>query len=252
MAVFDSLMEVRNKKGGAFFLLLDPDRTPENRMLSFAEAAEENEVDALLVGSSMMLRSNFHEAVKGIKKSSALPVIIFPGSHSQISPDADAILFMSLISGRNPDYLITEQVRGAPLVREYGLETIATGYMLIESGGYSSIQYISNTMPIPSQKYDIACAHALAAEYMGMKTVFMEAGSGARQSVPEEMIRAVSEYVKLPIIVGGGIREPGEVESKIRAGASFAVVGNQFERDLNIESLREFAAAAHPLSQVTI
>ena len=252
MQVFESLLQVKIEKGGGFFLLLDPDRTTPDMILMLAEAAEDSEVDAVLVGTSLMTKNNFQTTVKDVRERTSLPVIIFPGTHSQISPNADAILFTSLISGRNPTYLIDEQVKGAPLVKEYGIEPIATGYMLIESGGYSSVQYISHSMPIPSDKNDIACAHALAAQYMGMQAIFMEAGSGARQSVPLSMIESVAAYINLPIIVGGGIREPREVESKIKAGASFVVVGHHFENNNDLKALHEFAEAAHPLAAVAL
>jgi len=252
MSLFEKLLDIKAKKGGGFFLLFDPDRSPQNKMLSLAEAAEENDVDAILVGSSLMISTGFDSSIKEIKNQTKLPLIIFPGTHSQISRFADAILFTSLISGRNPTYLIDEQVRGAPLIREFGLEPIATGYMLIESGRYTSVQYISNSFPIPSGKNDIACAHALAAAYMGMKMIFMEAGSGAKEPVPEAMIREVAAYVDLPIIIGGGIEQPEQVESRINAGASFIVVGNHFEHSLDNSKLREFAQAAHPLAQVAV
>ncbi|UCD95604.1 MAG: geranylgeranylglyceryl/heptaprenylglyceryl phosphate synthase [Candidatus Zixiibacteriota bacterium] len=252
MGVFESLKGVKEKKGGAFLVLIDPDRTTKGKILALVEAAGDSEVDALLVGSSFMLHTNFNRTVKDIKQISTVPVIIFPGTHSQISPDADAILFTSLISGRNSQYLIDEQVRGAPIIREYGLEVISTGYMLIESGGYTSVQYISNSMPIPAEKHDVACAHALAAQYMGMKAVFMEAGSGAKYSVPEPMIEAVSEYIDLPIFVGGGIRTPDEVHRKIQAGASFVIVGNQLELESDFELLRELTTAAHPFERVEV
>jgi phosphoglycerol geranylgeranyltransferase len=252
MRIFESLLQVRADKGGGFFLLLDPDRKPLDTILNLTEAAGEAEVDALLIGTSLMTKNNFHATVKAVKERTSLPVIIFPGTHSQISREADAILFTSLISGRNPNYLIDEQVKGAPLVKEYDIEPIATGYMLIESGAYSSVQYISHSMPIPSDKNDIACAHALAAQYMGMQTIFMEAGSGAKKSVPESMIESVRSYIDLPIIVGGGIRQPHEVEKKINAGASFVVVGHHFENNFDIKALHEFTDAAHPLATVTI
>jgi phosphoglycerol geranylgeranyltransferase len=252
MSVFESLKGIKEKKGGAFVILIDPDRSSKSKILALAEAARDSEVDALLVGSSFMLHVNFHQTVKDVKKVSTVPVIVFPGTHSQISPDADAILFTSLISGRNSQYLIDEQVRGAPIIREYGLEVISTGYMLIESGGYTSVQYISNTMPIPADKHDIACAHALAAQYMGMKMIFMEAGSGAKCSVPESLVEAVAGYTDLPIMVGGGIRTPDEVRRKMQSGASFVVVGNRLELEDGFDLLREFSAAAHLFERVKV
>ena len=252
MAVYEALIAAREKKGGAFLLLLDPDRSHTGHMLRLAEAAAESEVDAILVGSSFMLRTDFNRIAREIKEHATVPIIIFPGAHSQISPYADAVLFTSLISGRNPHFLIEEQVRGAPLIKEFGLEPIPTGYMLIDSGTYTSVQYISNTMPIPSDKTDIACAHALAAQYMGMKMIFMEAGSGAGNSVPESMIKAIAGYTELPLIVGGGIEKPDMIESKIAAGASFVVVGSRLENDENLDLLKEFASAAHPLEHVSL
>ncbi len=252
MNVFDHLIGAREKKGGGFLLLLDPDRTPVERMEFLAENAAGYDVDALLVGTSYVIESDFHHAVKRIKEKASVPIIIFPGVHSQIAPDADAVLFTSLISGRNPQYLIEEQVRGAPLVKQYNIETIPTGYMLIDSRGYTSVQFASRTFPIPSDKPDIACAHALAAQYLGMRMIFMEAGSGAIDSVPETMIRQVADYMELPIMVGGGINDPAQVERKILAGASFVVVGNHFENKENFARLRDFTRAAHPYQRVEV
>jgi phosphoglycerol geranylgeranyltransferase len=179
-------------------------------------------------------------------------VVIFPGSFAQITPDADAILFTSLISGRNPNYLIDEQVKGAPLVKQYGLEPIPTGYMLIESGALTSVQYISGTFPIPRAKTDIAVAHALAAQYLGMKMVYLEAGSGADKPVPPEMIRSVVSHIEIPVMAGGGISTPEQCAERIEAGASFVVCGNCFENDPKHVCLQELAAAAHPLEQVAV
>ena len=252
MSIYDRIMRSKIERGGGFFLLLDPDRASAEDLLFLSEAAEECGVDAVLVGTSFMLNTNFHQTVKEVKSRTNLPVIIFPGSHSQISPHADAILFTSLISGRNATYLIEEQVKGAPIVKKFGIEPIPTGYMLIDSGRMTSVQYISNTRPIPSNKGDIAAAHALAAQYFGMKMIFMEAGSGAERSVPEEMIRIVSEYVDLPVITGGGVKTPEETEAKIRAGASFVVVGHRMESDNSLTLLREFSQAAHPNERIQV
>ncbi len=251
-SVFSRLMSVKAQRGGGFLLLLDPDRLPEPRFLAVAEAAQDCGVDAVLVGSSFMLATNFAAAVKKIKSVTALPVIVFPGSFAQVSPDADAILFTSLISGRNPNYLIEEQVRGAPLVKRFGLEPIPTGYMLIESGTTTSVQYISHSQPIPRTKYDIACAHALAAQYLGMKLVYLEAGSGAEQPVPLEMVREVVSYVDIPLLVGGGMTTPEACASRIDAGASFVVVGNIIEHDSKFTFLTELTAAAHPMESVVL
>ncbi len=247
MHVYTKLLEIKANKGGGFFLLIDPDRSTEEDFLFLAEAAEDCGVDAILVGTSFMLNTNFHQSVKEVKERTNLPVIIFPGGHSQISPHADAILFTSLISGRNPTYLIEEQIKGAPLIKRFGIEPIGTGYMLIESGRTTSVQYISNTRPIPANKSDIAAAHALAAQYFGMKLVFMEAGSGADRSVPNDMISTVSDHIELPIVTGGGINDPEDTRLKIESGASFVVVGDHFEKSNSLGLLREFTEAAHPI-----
>lgn len=250
--IYEHLLRVREKRGGGFLLLLDPDSTPENRYLALAEAAEECGVDALLVGTSFVLTVDFSRAVRLIKERTSLPVIIFPGSYAQIAPEADAVLFSSLISGRNPNYLIDEQVKGAPLVRKYGVEPISTGYMLIESGPLTSVQYISGTMPIPRAKSDIARAHALAAQYLGMKLVYLEGGSGAEKPVPTAMVEDVAAYVDIPVMVGGGLIDAGQCAERVRAGAAFVVVGNKFENDKQFIHLQELTGATHPRETIKI
>lgn len=251
-SVYTHLLDTAETKGGGLLLLIDPDATDEASYLALAEVAEDCGVDAILVGSSFTLNSNFANAVKKIKGASPLPVIIFPGSYAQVSPHADAILFSSLISGRNPSYLIDEQTKGAPLVKKFGVEPIPTGYMLIESGSLTSVQFISGTMPIPRGKTEIACAHALAAQYLGMKMVYLEAGSGASSPVPIEMISGVTEYIDIPVITGGGLRSPKDCAERIKAGASFVVIGNFLENSFDKSLLMEFADASHPNEKVIV
>ena len=250
-SVYQSLCDSATERGGGFLLLVDPDRGKLPDILTLTESAESARVDAILVGTSFLMRPDFHSAMKEIKASTSLPVILFPGGASQVSPEADAILFMSLISGRNPNYLIEEQVKGAPFVKSYDLEAIPTGYMLIESGSYTSVEYVSGARPIPRDKADLACAHALAAQYLGMKLVYLEAGSGARYAVSDAMIQQVSAMVEIPLIVGGGITSPEEVAQKISAGASFVVVGTRFEAPGSFERLCEYAEACHPKAVTT-
>ena len=244
--IYQKLLSVCSLRGGGFMLLIDPDRARPPELIELIESAEESGVDAILVGASFMFSDKFSDSVREIKELTSLPVILFPGGAGQVTPHADAILFMSLISGRNPQYLIEEQVRAAPMVKACGIEPIATAYMLIESGSYTTVEYVSNTRPIPRSKGDLAVAHALAAEAMGMKMVYLEAGSGARLSVPDEMVKAVSANIEIPIIVGGGITTPEEAALKISAGASFVVVGTRFESPGDTNRLREFADACHP------
>jgi len=205
----------------------------------------QNGADAILVGTSFLLSSDFDEMVKAVRDAVDVPVILFPGGISQLSPHADAILFLSLISGRNPELLIGQQVKAAPFIKRYALEPISTGYILVESGTLTTAEYVSTTRPVPRNKPDLAMALALAAEYLGMKLVYLEAGSGADRSVPEAMIRSVADYVSLPLIVGGGIRCPEHAREKVLAGASFVVVGNVLERMDDPGLLRDLADAVH-------
>ena len=249
-AAYQALLEAKASRGGGFLLLIDPDRSEKSDYMALAESAAECGVDAILVGTSFMMGGNFGAAVKFIKEVTPLPVIIFPGSYTQITPQADAILFTSLISGRNPQYLIDEQVKGAPFIKAAGLESIPTGYMLVESGPLTSVQFISGSLPIPRNKADIACAHALAAQYLGMKLAYLEAGSGAQHPIPVEMVKAVSEVVDIPLLVGGGLSTPEDCAERIGAGASFIVMGTRLERGTGRSLLRELTAASHPLESV--
>ena len=163
----------------------------------------------------------------------------------QISPKADAILFLSILSGRNREHLIGNQVLAAPLVKKIGLEAISTAYLLVESGKTTSAEFMSNTRPLPRHKTDIALAHALAAEILGFKMIYLEAGSGAELSIPEEMIGAITKYCSVPLIVGGGIKTPDTARQKVQAGAKFIVTGTVFEKDGNADLMKEFALAIH-------
>lgn len=228
-----------------FFVLLDPDSQGCEGTIAAAIAAASAGADALLLGGSLMMSPAFSLAAKEIKKHVSIPVILFPGGASQVVAGPDALLFTTLVSGRNPQYLIDEQVRGAVIAKALKLEPLPTAYMLIESGKTTAVEYISNTKPIPADKPSIAAAHALAAEMMGMRWVYLEAGSGAQNPVPLAMVKAVRSYCNLNVIVGGGIRTPEEAAARVKAGAHAIVMGNQFE-DKNCSSLMaEVAKAIH-------
>jgi putative glycerol-1-phosphate prenyltransferase len=213
---------------------------------AFASAVEKSGVDALLVGGSLILSSDFERFVIELKKKVVdIPVVIFPGSLHQITPQADALLFLSVISGRDAHYLIGNHVQAAPLVYRSKLETISTAYLLIESGKATAAQFMSGSFPLPRNKPDLVVAHALAAQYLGFKFIYLEAGSGAELSVPDEIITAVSQTTNLPVIVGGGIRTAQEAGAKVKAGASFVVTGNIIEDTADLGLLNEFSIAVH-------
>lgn len=249
MPLYEKLLNIRDENGAGFFLLLDPDHPDRRNLLALAEAAESSGVDIILVGGSFLTSADFDACLADIKRATSLPVILFPGSSRQIARHADGVLFLSLISGRNPTYLIDEQVKGAPLIKAFGLEAIPTGYILVESGRPTSVQFISGTMPIPRDKDELAVVHALAAEYLGMKLVYLEAGSGAVHPVPERMITAVADGCRLPVIVGGGIGTPEQAASRVAAGASFIVIGTRMEKGHGTGFLAEMAAAIHSSSR---
>jgi len=243
--LFEGLKKTAKAKGSGFLLLLDPDRVTPSSVAVIGGIAEKAGVDAFLVGGSLLLSDAFEEAIKTLKSASQLPVYIFPGSVSQLSRYADGILFLSLITSRNPTYLIDKHVRAAPMIKRMGLECVPVGYMLVESGKLSSVEFMSNTRPVPRDKADVAMAHALAAEYLGMQAVYLEGGSGAKRPVPEGMIKAVKEYISVPVIVGCGLRTPSEARSRAKAGADFIVIGTALEGGKEVRRLREFAKAIH-------
>jgi phosphoglycerol geranylgeranyltransferase len=249
VSIFQRLLQIKEEKGAGYFVLIDPDKQDVNAATRLAGCCEEAGVDALLIGGSLLFSHIFDELIKRIKETCSLPAIIFPGGTRQISPFADAILFLSLVSGRNPTNLIGDQVVAAPVIKSMKLEPISTAYMFVESGNITSAQFLSDTRPIPREKPDIAMAHALAAEYLGMKLVYLEAGSGAKYSVPETLIRALRDFISIPMIVGGGIKTPEEARSKVDAGAGFVVTGNIIEKNRDNGLIKAFVEAIHTKKQ---
>ncbi len=243
--VYSRLLSAYEEGRPQLFVLVDPDKARLSELPGFVADAQEAGVDGFLVGGSLALLPAFEECIRAMKVAARVPVVIFPGGIHQISGEADAILFLSIVSGRNPEQLIGQHVLAAPMLRELGLEAISTGYMIIASDAVTSTEYMSYSKPIPRDKPEIAAAHALAAEMLGMKLVYLEAGSGAPQSVPTRMVRTVRALVDVPVIVGGGIRTPAEAAEKVAAGASIVIVGNHFEQDGNRAQLRAFAEAVH-------
>ncbi len=248
MKIYDKLLELAGKRAN-YFCLIDPDKLNAEKVVRHAKTCEENGADGLLVGGSLMIHNNFESNLKLIKENVKIPVLIFPGIFNFVSPYADALLLLSVITSRNPQMLIGEQVRAAPMIKYYNLEAIGTAYMLIESGNNTSVHYMSNSLPIPHSKSDIAVAHALAGQYLGMKVIYLDAGSGAKYPVSNEMVAAIRENISLPIILGGGIKTPEVAAEKAIAGADFIVTGNVLEDDCDPKLIREFADAIHNIKR---
>jgi phosphoglycerol geranylgeranyltransferase len=245
MNTYNHILNTIENKGAAYLVLLDPDKLSQEKAAVFLQHCEKSGVDGFLVGGSLMVSGNFEQLIEKVKINTNLPAIIFPGSIDQVSSQADAILFLSVVSGRNADHLIGRHVIASPMVQRAGIEPISTGYILIESGVITTAVYMSGSMPLPRSKPEIAASTALAAEYLGMKLIYLEAGSGADQPVPDEMIKAVREVCSIPMVVGGGIRSPMVAREKVDNGANIIVTGNYFEDDSNWEMIREFANAIH-------
>ena len=252
MNIYSQLLKTIEIKGAAYLILIDPDKLNSDKFETFIKKCNDADVDGFLIGGSLMLNGDIDSFIKKVKQLTDLPVIIFPGAVDQISKLADAILYLSVVSGRNPEHLIGKHVLAAPLIKRAKLEPISTAYILIESGTATTAQYMSGSSPIPRNKPEIAAATALASEYIGMKFIYLEAGSGAQQTVPNEMVKAVSSVCSVPIIVGGGIKSPSAAREKVDNGAKIIVTGNFFENENNWGLIKEFADAVHKKMPVTI
>jgi len=245
MNIYKSILKNKKLNKKLFAVLIDPDKIRITDLKKISQKCQESNVDFIFVGGSLLTNNIFDECISTIKKSCLVPVVIFPGNIMQINNEADAILFLSLISGRNADMLIGKHVITAPILKKSNIEVIPTGYMLIESGILTSVAYISNTIPIPHDKDDIALCTALAGEMLGLKIIFLEGGSGAFNPVSEKMIARVSNNVNIPVIVGGGIKTPDKAIKDCKAGADIIVVGNAIEFDSTL--INEISDAIHGL-----
>jgi putative glycerol-1-phosphate prenyltransferase len=229
--ILDSLVQRHAANRKAFAVLLDPDKIRLDEFPRLLEQAVAHGVDYFFVGGSLITSSIQAEVIAAIRQHTAIPVILFPGSNLHIDASADAILFLSLISGRNPEFLIGQHVVAAPILKKSGLEILPTGYLLVESGRQTTVSYISNTTPLPNDKPGVAACTAMAGEMLGLRLTYLDAGSGAERSVPPELIAAVRQSVETPIIVGGGINSAAKAKTALSAGADLIVVGNGIERD---------------------
>lgn len=243
---------VEKKKIGrkSFAVLIDPDRVDKNSIEQLAALATLANVDYFFVGGSLVISNHLDDCIKQLKTSCNIPVILFPGSPSQVSRYADALLYLSLISGRNPELLIGQHVLSATFVKKSGLEIIPTGYMIIDGGSPTSVSYISNAAPIPADKIDIAMCTAMAGEMLGLKLIYMDAGSGAKRPITETMIEHVSQNIEAPLIIGGGITNPEKAYLNCKAGADVIVVGNAIEKNSTL--IKEISDTVHSLNFTSV
>lgn len=227
--LLDDIRLKKSKGIKSFAVLLDPDHISEKHITNVLTSVQPQGFDYFFIGGSLVSETQFEQKVKLVKSLSNLPLVIFPGNHLHISSHADGILLLSLISGRNAEFLIGQHVTAATRLKESGLEIIPTGYMIIDSGKPTTVSYISNTFPIPNNKPDIASVTAMAGEMLGLQLIYMDAGSGAATTVTPEMVKKVAEAVNIPIVVGGGIDTTEKAQRILEAGADVIVVGNKIE-----------------------
>ena len=242
-SVLNSLVNLRKQNKKAFAVLIDPDNTDMDQIIETAQLCNDANVDYVFVGGSLMLSNHLDECIKTFKSKSSIPVILFPGSPSQVSKEADALLYLSLISGRNPELLIGAHVVSAPKIKASGLEIISTGYIVIDGGKPTTVSYMSHSAPIPYDKDDIAVCTAIAGEFLGKNVLYLDAGSGAINPISEKMIQKVSNQISTPLIVGGGISTPEKAIANCQAGADIIVVGNALEKNKHL--IKVLAEAIH-------
>lgn len=245
MKAYSHILASKKQKRKLFSVLIDPDKQDKNSLLKIIKTAEDAKVDFFFLGGSLLTYDNLNNCIVTIKKLTKIPVILFPGNTMQINHKADGILFLSLISGRNADMLIGKQVITAPILKQSSLEVMSTGYMLIDGGKQTTVSYISNTTPIPSNKPAISACTAIAGEMLGLKLIFMDAGSGAENPVSLKMIETVSKSIDIPLIIGGGIKSANQARKSCEAGADIIVVGNAIEKKSDL--IKQISSAVHDI-----
>jgi len=244
--IYNSLTEKKKQGKKSFAVLIDPDKVNKPMLDELTGLCVAARVDYLLVGGSLVISNHLDDCVQHIKQNCSIPVILFPGSPSQISKYADALLYLSLISGRNPELLIGQHVVSAPFVKQSGLEIMSTGYIVVDGGAPTTVSYISNASPVPSDKNEIAMCTAMAGEMLGMKLIYMDSGSGAKRSISETMIESVAKSISSPLIIGGGISDPEKAYLNCKAGADVIVVGNAIEKDASL--IKQMSDAVHSVA----
>ena len=231
--IYNQILKSKTNNQKLLAILLDPDKIDLNNAEVLIEKINQSPATHIFIGGSLVENNILDELIVKIKQNCNLPIVLFPGNPSQISDKADAILFLSLISGRNPDFLIEHQVKAAPILKKTQLEIISTGYILIESGTETAVERVSKTKPLDRNNPDLALATAQAGEMLGNKLIYLEAGSGAKQAVPLEMIKKVAQNIEIPLLVGGGIIDLQGIQKAYDSGADLVVIGTAFENDID-------------------
>lgn len=231
--LYNQILQAKTSNKKLLAILLDPDKLVLENLDLLITKINDSPASHIFIGGSQVENNILDELILAIKTYSTLPIFLFPGNPSQISDKADAILFLSLISGRNPDFLIEHQVKAAPILKKTQLEIISTGYILIESGTETAVERVSKTKPIDRNNLNLVLATAQAGEMLGNKLIYLEAGSGAKQAVPLEMIALVSRNIEIPLLVGGGIVDLQGIQNAYQAGADLVIIGTAFEKNIN-------------------
>jgi len=231
--IYPNILKSKANNEKLLAVLLDPDKIDLDDVEILIEKIKQSPATHIFIGGSLVKNNIIDELIIKIKQNCALPIVLFPGNPSQISNQADAILFLTLISGRNPDFLIEHQVKAAPTLKQTQLEIISTGYILIESGTETAVERVSKTIPLDRNNLELALATAQAGEMLGNKLIYLEAGSGAKQAVPLEMIKKISQNIEIPLIVGGGIIDLQGIQKAYDSGANLVVIGTAFEKDVD-------------------
>ena len=232
--IYDSLKAKSAENKKMFSVLIDPDKQNFADLHKTVTKCNEAKIDFFLVGGSIITKGDINTTVRFIKENSTIPVVLFPGNHQHVSQHADGILFLSLISGRNPNFLIGNHVLAAPIIQKTDLEVLSTGYLLVDCGTTTTAIYMSETAPLPYHKPDIAAATALAGEYLGLKMIYIDGGSGAQKTISTEMIKQVKSVLSIPLIIGGGIKSATTANDIYQAGADIIIIGNGAEENRNL------------------
>ena len=243
MSIYNKIISDKKANKKSFALLIDPDKQDLTQLLTIINKAEKAKVDYFFVGGSLLTYDSLDTCLKTIKNNSTIPVVLFPGNAMQVNDKADGILFLSLISGRNAEMLIGKQVITAPILKQSSLEVLSTGYILVDSGKPTTASYMSNTTPIPADKDTVSACTAMAGEMLGLKLIFMDGGSGAKNPISSKMITTVSKSIDAPLIIGGGINSGEKALVNCKAGADIIVVGNAIEK--NEDLISEISSAVH-------